>query len=475
MRIFLAQWNGEHLGLIDVIFKLKEKYEIVYWIGCNLDKEVDKSQFPTTIFHDHYDALAGIPPKGINHLKFPFLGEDWAEQFADSALMLLTMMGKHYDYMPVDQRKHMCYQYLQYWYGAINRFKPDVIIFPVAPHTVYDFVIYAIAKKMGIKTIMFDTALISDCLLIVNDYKIGSPAISENLEKNKEKNFSIFDLSPIFQEYYKRQTDKRTENTPLYMKKDKSQFQGINLLRLKLDVILKSVKDGTFFKKLVNFITKKFQLDLRKEYLKFQSKPDFNEKYIYIPFNYQPERTTSPQGGVFVDQLLMVEILSAAAPEGWKIYVKEHPIQWLKRGPSFFGYRYKGYYETIAKLKNVKLIPLETDTFFLTDNAQAIATVTGTAGWEATLRLKPVLVFGYPWYKQCPEIFKVKDTESCRIALNKIKNGFKVNQQQVINYLVSLDRTSIKGYLDDYGQEISKISREENTRNLFKALISEIE
>ena len=33
----------------------------------------------------------------------------------------------------------------------------------------------------------------------------------------------------------------------------------------------------------------------------------------------------------------------------------------------------------------------------LIDKCKAVATITGTSGWEALIRGKPVLHFGYPW------------------------------------------------------------------------------
>ena len=133
-------------------------------------------------------------------------------------------------------------------------------------------------------------------------------------------------------------------------------------------------------------IFKYFKQNIKKEYAGVQVRPDLNKKFIYVPLNYQPERTSSPQGDMFVDQILMIEILSAAIPAGWVIYVKEHPTQWLFTGLNFTNSRYQGYYKKIAKIKNVALIPIEVDTYTLISRSQAVASVTGTAVWEAALK-----------------------------------------------------------------------------------------
>ncbi|MDP2946803.1 MAG: capsule biosynthesis protein, partial [Nanoarchaeota archaeon] len=94
---------------------------------------------------------------------------------------------------------------------------------------------------------------------------------------------------------------------------------------------------------LIQYIANKFKQNLKKEYNSVQTKPDFDKKFIYVPLNLQPECSTSPQGNIFVDQILMIETLSASLPSDWIIYVKEHPIQWLRRGLNFFYYLYQGY------------------------------------------------------------------------------------------------------------------------------------
>ena len=103
---------------------------------------------------------------------------------------------------------------------------------------------------------------------------------------------------------------------------------------------------------------------------------------------------------MFVDQILMIETLAAALPEGWVLYVKEHPWQMWNNGLNYSSCRYPGYYKKISRLKNTFLVPIEANTFDLIKNCQAVATVTGTAGWEAVLRLKPAIVFGYAWYRE---------------------------------------------------------------------------
>ena len=99
-----------------------------------------------------------------------------------------------------------------------------------------------------------------------------------------------------------------------------------------------------------------------KGYNKKAQEPDYEEKYVYLPLHYQPENTTCPLAGSFVDQQLIVNLLSYCLPEGVFLYVKEHPKQ------TAVG-RTKDYYEKLLGRKNVRLIRTDANSFALMDHA----------------------------------------------------------------------------------------------------------
>ncbi len=179
-------------------------------------------------------------------------------------------------------------------------------------------------------------------------------------------------------------------------------------------------------------------------------------------------------GGAFVNQILMIKILSAALPKDWLIYVKEHPAQWMAFGLNYTDYRYPGYYRQIAQIKNVQLVPIKADSFSLIKQSRAVATVTGTAGWEAVLRRKPALVFGRAWYNDCPGVFKVKSAESCRAAIKEIESGYQPDNQSVINYLKCLELASIRGLVDEWTGINVKLTKQEGIDNILTIINKEL-
>lgn len=129
---------------------------------------------------------------------------------------------------------------------------------------------------------------------------------------------------------------------------------------------------------------------------------DLTVPFVYIPLHNQPEMSTQALGDKFRDQLLVVEAIGRALPDGWRIYVKENPRQsGYSRGPMFF--------HRLSRVRGVQYVPSDTSTHELSSRAKLTATVCSTAGYEALRKGKPALVFGKPWYGDFPGVFRWHD------------------------------------------------------------------
>lgn len=217
------------------------------------------------------------------------------------------------------------------------------------------------------------------------------------------------------------------------------------------------------------FITKK---RLHSYYNKLCSKSnlDLGEPYVFVALHLQPERSTIPEGDVFADQLLMIDILANALPEGWSLYVKENPKQFrVIRAQQGNSWRSYDYYNQIISYKNVKLVPVDIEPFELIDNGKAVATITGTAGWEAVLRGKPALVFGNTWYKDCEGVFYTTSMKKCREALQIIKGGYSVNETNVKRFINTIEKLAIKARFSSKNNPF-KASNEESVSAISKEI-----
>ncbi len=475
MRLFFIEWCGKNFGLTDAVKELRSRgNEVVYWSGYDLDAHVDKKDFSETIFHDYFDARAGRPSPQVDDSSFPPPSEALINKMFATETLLLVMMEKAYEWMGVNQKKHLYFQYLRYWDGIIKKYKPDALIGPNAPHTVYDLVLFDLAKLYGIKTIIFEQTSINDRSIVMNDFRFGCEALRSQLSKDHGVTYSVNDFEPDIKRYWDKQMNPDIKPTPLIVKQTLARYSPGKILKIKVKAVANSFRDGHFIERLSHRLLRVGKSTMPKEYAKCVSQVDFSKKYVYAPLHYQPECTTSPLGGIFVDQLLMIETLSHTFPEGWLLYVKEHPFQWKPRGSSYFSFRYEGFYKAIARLPNVRLVPVETDTFKLLEHATAVASVGGTAPWEGALRGKPGIVFGYPWYRGCDGIFVVRSAAQCSEALDKIKNGFTVDRQTMINFLGSFQKAVLNCFRDSYNQKLSSLTIQQNIQNIVQLISREI-
>lgn len=466
---FIMDGNGGEMS--SVVETLRQNsHQVLYWVGKN-DQQV--RTFPGLIFHDHFAARKGIPPAGTNLAEFPPPDAELIRKLYSCESIAAMMKRGGYNYMNAVEFRRVYYDMLRYWLGVIKKFQPEAIIFSVVPHQLYNYVIYSLARNTGIATLMFDDTWVSDRALFYEDLWRGSADLHQRLESNKGKNFELSDLKPDLQDYYRSQKDSKQNPQPFYMKTQIRDSSGWCAFTKKVKIFWDYLKKGKTLSLLASAIKKILAKNsLKNEYKAYQTDPDTSVRYIFVPLNYQPERTSAPQGDMYFDQILIIQTLAAVLPAGWKIYVKEHPTQWWRNGNNYTTFRYKGYYKRIAEIPNTVLVPVFADTKSLIDQSQAVAVLTGTAAWEALLRGKPALIFGMPWFRDCSEIFRIDGVEACRLALRKIQDGFQVSQQAMINFLKSFDEATIRCYIDDLEGQNSNLNKAQRIDNLTKAILN---
>jgi len=478
MNVFFIKWDYNNEDNLAIAKGLENQgHKITYWVGASPENVslLSRQNFTKTIFHNIFDAIAGRPAQEFKDTRFPPPGEETVRDFFEAESILATIKQFEKLTPSVLEKKSVYHGFLEYWFGVIKELKPEAVIFAVQPHAGFDFVLYSIAKYLKIKTVLFEYASVSDRHFVINDYSVGCDKLRKEIENNQGRTIRIKDLSSDISEFYLRQADRAKQAINKEVGSIKKSFSGVNLVLIKLRMLKRAMADFSIFKKSCFYLIKKFGKNFRKEYTKVQTRPDWNKKFIYLALHYQPEAATSPLGGVFVDQLLMVKNLAYALPDDWVIYVKEHPAQWLISGLNYTTFRYPGYYQAIAKIKNVKIVPIDTSAEELIEKSEAVATITGSAGREALLRKKPVIAFGYPNYRYCPGVFKVNDVLSCQAAITEIKSGFILEEQDILNFLYSLDKISIHTYFEISAKKLSKLTPAEHVEIMIGAIAKELE
>lgn len=189
---------------------------------------------------------------------------------------------------------------------------------------------------------------------------------------------------------------------------------------------------------------------LRRYYKKHSIRHIEDEKFLFYPLHMEPEASILARTLLNCQQFI-IEQIAKMLPEGYYLYVKEHPDQFLAiqyekyYHKSIFNYRNIDFYKRLTKIKNVKLISTYVPSAELIDKAKCVISITGSALMESVAKNKPVIIFG----SSCSFIEYLKDTfvingiESVKNAINKVIGGFEPNyidfDEIITRYVFSFD------------------------------------
>ena len=482
-------WGFNSESAAQAINTLKEKniIDVKAWIG-----DVPEST------HDVIGFLVGDFKKD----QYRGRGQDiYDEIFCNSIYQFMDMMSRHsfyaeksfYDYLNIFNMQFDLFSNL------LTENNIDVVLFSGLPHEGPDLILYEISKRLNIKTIMFYQTMFPNKFFYMfdvedfgkfNEVELINEKPNLKIDNRHEKNlfymadmkqyrygffslqrgsFGSFVLSLLFslfkrknymvfkgflQRYFKYNVSKN--DSPPH---SKHQIDRTNKGAYSPRIIFSVIKDL-----LVRF--KSFSKRFLQRYSNYRESKkdlsnvlsheiDLNKKFVYFPLHLQPELTTSAIGGVYVDQLLTIERLSKIVPEDWFIYVKENPKQTeLMRGKWFF--------VRLRLIRNVKVVSPDFDTYSLIKNCIFVATITGTAGWEAISGGKNVLVFGNPWYKSLPGVFSYDEDFKLEDLLK-----YKINHDELEKELNLLLCKTGDGIIDEsYSVLVENFNTIDNASNI---------
>jgi hypothetical protein len=484
-------------------------WQPVYWIArSNLENAV-KERFPVVEFHSVVDAVKGIRPPGYAEEKTQPVDPILLEEFSEIQLTALKMMDRidalgSFDY---HARIRLYYRQLMYWKTVLDELQPDGVVFSNIPHLVFDYLLFELCKRKDIRTAMFESTPMRGLVFVMETYDGPSRASSLYHQWLEEGNIENVALKPETRAYmhalqgsyqdapeyirraYKEEIFFRKRSTTAIDKLKKLlRFGDYGRYVAKQRAILepklghpdsyvkqkgKKLEDSSMSRLDVSLFRYRSRRRMRKleaYYQRLAVEVDLEQPFIYVALSFQPERTTSPMGGVFANQYLMVDMVSKTVPEGWSVYVKEHPTQYLpaKLFRSQSG-RTFDLYDDIVALPNVELASMTVSSYDLIDRAQAVATVTGTVGWEAVLRGKPILIFGNPWYRGGEGMFQIDSLVSCQQAMEQLTAGYEIDPKRLELFVYALEQTGLEAYVEKH-LRVLDISDEENAVRIAKAL-----
>lgn len=414
------------------------KMDIKVWIGTN----------PQCTFQVHNFDYGNLPPyaykgysKDIYDIVYPHVHEFSCMYFRN--------------YRPYAQNAYACKtifdildifnQLVEFFCQILIDNKIDVLIFSRMFHLGADYLMYLVAQALGIRTIIpyqgsfpgrfFYTYTLEDFGIFKDIHPICPP----------EEPFIL----PTLQDIHWNYMDRKITHPVFHHAGNSQELKNFPHIHL----------ENEFTEKCHAAYLNSLQSIFLQRQTRLYQDVDIEGDFVYFPLHLQPEMTTSPLGGPYNDQILALECLRNVLPQHWKILIKENPHQtFYQRGPWF--------YQRVKSLPNVFWVSPETNTKSLILGSRFVATITGTAGYEALLAEKCALTFGRAWYNTLPGIFSyTKDISLNAILSHKVSRGAV---QDRVNELLTLTG---KGYM--YGRQ-SDIHTPENiitVSHMLKAII----
>ncbi|OHB19566.1 MAG: hypothetical protein A2854_00795 [Parcubacteria group bacterium RIFCSPHIGHO2_01_FULL_56_18] len=494
----------------------------------------DKAVFEhaLTSFHIHYclsictqrDILPEIRTEisEMRHLhhfddvdwnEFLPLDEELIERMRDCETVALQMMGRTGvmgKTIPYQERKRTYLQILRFCNSILTEKNIDLFLLSSIPHHGLTYVFYVLCRKRGIPVLFVSQwDPLPDTFSLQENWEDPAPELARRFHelKTEVRNPATVPLSPQFEEYWQVHTEHVDDvKTGMQQRSDEQSKRSIHCRpepwyvlytgktpfgrwRERAYMILRA-NPLQFLWHVLIFIPRRLRPSrLRGRLLRMRAysrgraifrfydsnvrNPDLSHRYIYVPLHLQPEATTLPMGGAYVDQILLVHMLNALLPADILLYVKEHPYQ--KKGYPDGCDRSVTFYKDLLACKRVRFVSTKESSYRLTQHALAVAVITGTAGLEALFRAKPVLMFGHRYFQYAPGVFPVHTVEDCKRALHAIiDEGAKPSLPDVRLFLKAVEDVISECAMGEYGK-VSKFSREENARRAGMVIAAEIE
>jgi len=332
-----------------------------------------------------------------------------------------------------------------------NSVQPKVVISFICV-TLTEYLIHLFAKSRGIQILNIRTTRIKDFMVFSDDIQEPSNRI--------QKQYEDFRTTPIEKEL--------TEQAEaIYKDLVKGIFQyegvGIKVTRRIHTIILKNFIRIIKSPKVIKILFQEFSIKfgrlrdrhdpglikpmfhncLYKPLLKQLIKINLRNRYVnaaelsshnfaFFPLHLEPEVALLVYGRYNTNQIEVIRNIASSLPTGMELLVKDHPKS--------IGRRTLSYYTKILEIPNCKLIDPNVPTDPIINHSKLVLTIGGSAGWEAIIKRKPVVIFGNTAYQFLPSsmVIKIRSFHDLSESIQNILYNYQYNKKSVIRYLASI-------------------------------------
>jgi hypothetical protein len=206
-----------------------------------------------------------------------------------------------------------------------------------------------------------------------------------------------------------------------------------------------------------------------RRFVRFEQ-PKIDETYWFYPLHLEPEAVVLYQAhGIYANQIKLIENIAAQLPPGHFLYVKDHPHD--------LGYRAAADYIRLNLIPNIRLLPANIPGKAIIRDAYGVITITGTAGFEAMLMGKPVVVFGHTFYSQGPGVMYVHNIRELNATIVKIQAKHAVDERALLEFLDAYFYSLHSGMTDFFVGRAAKTGLDlaENAKTVAGGLVATIQ
>ena len=307
--------------------------------------------------------------------------------------------------------KQQLLRFYQRWFVTLlKHYQIQQIWFAYIPHEGASLIIYAVAQALGIRTRMFYQSLMVNRTFLI-----------ERIEDMGKLPQHAGQWRPFADTI----TFGKPEQDLFYMRTLPPVVSQLRFGWRSFWPRLKAKLRGKIAH--IGVIAIAARLAQRRQWLAMQARMQWdstesfaNKAFVYVPLHLQPELTTDPLGGKYGDQALFIEMLRLKLPPDIAIVIKENPKQEFESRSQFF-------WQRLRRLPETYVVDPGVNTYFLLHQSAAVATITGTAGWEGVLAGKPVVVGGAAWYQDLPGVWQLDELPEWQ-NLMKFKADFTLTR-----------------------------------------------
>lgn len=431
MRVWLHGFH--HNSQINTFLELQNSSQVTIgeWVARNNHATISDQDFK----HVRLPVRQYVPKKMDDYREF---FRSYFTVFSSSFSRTPKGMG-----VPPGDIENAFWMYTDFIHQTLRNKSIELVIFSDIPHLGGDYLVYACAKQLGIKTLICSQSQYPDRFFYFTDIE-SYGLLNPDLPRNPLPEYVT--VERVFRKYFFYMSGIDPEYRSCiyaFLKEIKRIVRRKHSRKTPLTALTKLVRCHQFKKRYNQCLSNSFNLD----------KP-----FVYFPLQLQPELTTDILGGLFADQSLAIERLRALIPDDWQIIVKENPKQLeFKRGEYFF--------DRMKKIANTHYVSKKVDTYELMEKSQFTATITGSVGWESITGGKPTVIFGKTWYRSLPGVIEYRDD----LTINEIQDINIEHQKLEAAYNELLAQTGSGLVNLQYRKIVLNYSDDDNTKNLVKS------